>query len=149
MQDKLQQITQKLYKEGLSKGRSDADELLAKAKAEASDIVAQAKVKAETIIAEARRNAEEMQKNTETEVALASRQTIATLKENIQNLVTAKELTPRIKDAVGDPAFLREMILLTAKSWEGPGQCQTGLEGMLPEKAQAEGAALDARKCTR
>ncbi len=136
--DKLQKLTQKLYEEGLSKGRSDADELLAKAKAEASDIVAQAKVKAEEIVAQARRNAEEMQKNTETEVALASRQTIAALKEQIQTLVTAKELTPRVKDAVDDKAFLQNMILLTVKNWEGNGQTRTALEVMLPDNAKAE-----------
>ncbi len=136
--DKLQKLTQKLYEEGLSKGRSDADELLSKAKAEASDIVAQAKVKAEEIVAQARRNAEEMQKNTETEVALASRQTIAALKEQIQNLVTAKELTPRVKNAVDDRAFLQNMILLTVKNWEGNAQTNTGLEVMLPENAKGE-----------
>ena len=138
MQDKLQKLTQKLYEEGLSKGRSEADDLVAKAKAEAAAIVNEAKVKAEALVAEAQRTAGEMQKNTETEVALASRQTIAVLKEQIQNLVTAKELTPRVKEAINDKAFLQEMILLTVKNWEGNGQTSTGLEVMLPEKAQEE-----------
>jgi V/A-type H+-transporting ATPase subunit E len=136
--DKLQKLTQKLYEEGLSKGRSDADDLVAKAKAEAAAIVNEAKVKAEAIVAEARRAAGEMQKNTETEVALASRQTIAALKEQIQHLVTAKELTPRVKDAVDDKAFLQNMILLTVKNWEGNGQTRTGLEVMLPQNAKEE-----------
>ena len=138
MQDKLQKLTQKLYEEGLSKGRSDADELLAKAKAEAAAIVNEAKVKAESIVGEARRAAEDMKKNTETEVVLASRQTVAALKEQIQTLVTAKELTPRVKDAVDDKAFLQKMILLTVKNWEGNGQSGAGLEVMLPENARQE-----------
>ncbi len=138
MQEKLQKLTQKLYEEGLSKGRSEADDLVAKAKAEAAAIVNEAKVKAEALVAEAQRTAEEIQKNTETEVALASRQTIAALKEQIQNLVTARELTPRVKDAVDDKVFLQDMILLTLKNWEGNGQSCPGLEVMLPEKAQQE-----------
>ena len=138
MQDKLQKLTQKLYEEGLSKGRTDADDLVAKAKAEAASIVNEAKVKAESIVHDAQRSAEEMKKNTETEVALASRQTIATLKEQIQNLVAAKELTPKVKDAVDDKAFLQNMILLVCKNWNGNQQTHTELEVMLPEKAKGE-----------
>lgn len=138
MQDKLQKLTQKLYEEGLSKGRTDADDLVSKAKAEAASIVNEAKVKAETIIHEAQRQAEEMKKNTETEVALASRQTIAELKTQIQNLVTAKELTPKVKDAIDDKAFLQNMILLVCQNWDGNQQTRTELEVMLPEKAKGE-----------
>ena len=39
MQDKLQELTDRLYEEGLSKGRQEAEELLAKARAEAKEIV--------------------------------------------------------------------------------------------------------------
>ena len=40
MENKLQQLTQKLYDEGLEKGRAEADKLVADAKAEARKIVA-------------------------------------------------------------------------------------------------------------
>ena len=137
MQDKLQKLTQKLYEEGLSKGRSDADDLVARAKEEAGTIVNEAKVKAESIVNEARRQADELKKNTETEVALASRQTIATLKEQIQTLVTARELTPKVKDMVDDTAFLKDMTLLVCKNWQGNQQTDAGLEVMLPENAKS------------
>lgn len=39
MENKLQQLTQKLYDEGLEKGRAEADKLVADAKAEAQKIV--------------------------------------------------------------------------------------------------------------
>lgn len=42
MENKLQQLTQKLYDEGLEKGRAEADKLVADAKAEAREIVAEA-----------------------------------------------------------------------------------------------------------
>jgi len=151
--DKLQQLTQKLYEEGLSKGRSDADDLLNKAKEEARNIVNDARVKAESILHDARRNAEEIKKNTETEVALASRQTIATLKEEIQNLVTAKNLTPKVTEAIKDPDFLKKMILQVCQNWDGNQQSRTELEIMLPENTKEDllkelrgalGKALDA-----
>ena len=46
MQDKLQELMDKLYNEGLSKGRKDADELVAKAAREAEEIISNAKEKA-------------------------------------------------------------------------------------------------------
>jgi len=136
MQDKLQQLTQKLYEEGLSKGRSDADNLIGKAKEEARSIINEARVKAESIINDAQRSAEELRKNTETEVTLASRQTIAALKGSIQNMLAARDLNPAIKEAVKDSSFLKEMILTVAKNWNGTEQTQTDLEVMLPETTQ-------------
>ena len=42
MQDKLQELTDRLYNEGLSKGKHDGEELVQKAQAEADRIVAYA-----------------------------------------------------------------------------------------------------------
>ena len=51
MQDKLQELTDRLYNEGLSKGRQEADALIAKAKAEAREIVDKANAEAKAIVA--------------------------------------------------------------------------------------------------
>ena len=40
MENKLEQLTQKLYNEGLAKGRMEADDLVAKAQGEAAKIIA-------------------------------------------------------------------------------------------------------------
>ena len=127
-------MTQKLYEEGLSKGRTDADDLVSKAREEAKAIVNEAKVKAESIIHDAHRTAEELKKNTETEVSLASRQTIAALKQQIQTMVAARDLTPAIQEAVKDTDFLKEMILTVARNWDGCNQSNTSLEVMLPQE---------------
>ena len=42
MQNKLQELTDKLYNEGLSKGKQEGEELLAKAKAQVDDMLARA-----------------------------------------------------------------------------------------------------------
>ena len=57
MQDKLQELTDRLYNEGLSKGKHDGEELVQKAQAEADRIVAYAKAEAERIIAQANKGA--------------------------------------------------------------------------------------------
>ena len=48
--DKLQELTQKLYQEGLSKGKEEGEAILAKAKAEAQEIVKQAQEQAAAIV---------------------------------------------------------------------------------------------------
>ena len=47
MENKLQQLTQKLYDEGLEKGRAEAERLVSEAKSEAAKIIADAKAEAD------------------------------------------------------------------------------------------------------
>ena len=49
MQNKLQELTDKLYNEGLSKGKQEAEQMKANAKNEAAQIIAQAKEEAENL----------------------------------------------------------------------------------------------------
>ncbi len=150
MENKLQQLTQKLYEEGLSKGRSEADRLVEQAKKEAARIVADANARAREIVQGAERQAEDLRKNTETEVALASRQMVAALKQRIQTLVMAKNITPAVREAVNDPAFVKDMIAAVVKNWDGGARAD--LNVMLPadtaagfrkELQAAVGKALD------
>ena len=46
MQNKLQELTDKLYQEGLSKGKEEGERILADAKAQAEKILAEAKAQA-------------------------------------------------------------------------------------------------------
>ena len=50
MENKLQQLTQKLYDEGLEKGRAEAKRLVSEAKNEAAKIIADAKAEAEAVV---------------------------------------------------------------------------------------------------
>ena len=60
MQNKLQELTDKLYNEGLSKGKQEGEEILAKAKVQAEEIVAKAKAEAASILAAANKEAEDL-----------------------------------------------------------------------------------------
>ena len=51
--DKLQELTEKLYNDGLSKGREEGERLLEEARKQAEEIVAQARRQAEDIVSEA------------------------------------------------------------------------------------------------
>lgn len=141
--NKLQQLTEKLYEEGLSKGRQEAEEMVAKAEEQAAKLIAEAEAKAAAIVKAAEENAAEVKKNNETEMRLATRQMVAALKENIANLVVAKVDEPAVHAALLDVEFVKEMLLGVARIWNGE---KVSLEATLPVEmkarldADAEGA---------
>ena len=141
MENKLQQLTQKLYDEGLEKGRTEADKLVAEAKEKAAKIVAEAHKEAEEIIKKAEMKAEDTAKNTETEIALAGKQAVARIKQEIATMIVAKSTTANVKAAAMDAAFIKEMIIAVAKNWNGAAAGKVELKALLPE---AERATLDA-----
>lgn len=141
MENKLQQLTQKLYDEGLEKGRAEADKLVAEARAEAAKIVAEARAEAEAIRKQAQTQAEDMEKNTLTEIALAGKQAVARIKSEIASMIVAKSTAEGVKVASLDPAFLKEMLLTVARNWNGADSGKVTLLALLPE---AERTKLDA-----
>ncbi len=133
MENKLQQLTQKLYDEGLEKGRAEADRLVAEAKAEAAKILAEARKEADAVIRQAEAKAEDVAKNTMTEISLAGKQAVAQLKAQIAGLIVAKTTGKGVKDAVVDPAFIREMLVTVARNWNGAEAGKVELKALLPE----------------
>ena len=90
MQNKLQELTDKLYNEGLSKGKQEGEELLAKAKVQADDIITKAQAEAERILAAAQKQAEEIKTKTASDVKMAASQSIAATKKDIETLIVGK-----------------------------------------------------------
>ena len=138
MENKLQQLTQKLYDEGLEKGRADADKLVSEARAEAQKIVAEANARAEEIVRKAQAKAEDVEKNTMTEISLAGKQAVSKIKSEIASLIVAKSTSEGVKSAVVDPAFVKEMLVSVAKNWNGADSGKVGLQALLPETERAK-----------
>lgn len=138
MENKLQQLTQKLYEEGLEKGRAEADQCIARAKEEAEKILAEARKKAEDIIRKAEDKAEDTAKNTATEITLAGKQAVARLKNEIAQMIIAKSASEGIKAATLDAAFLKEMLIAVAKNWNGASAGKVELKALLPEAKRKE-----------
>jgi len=141
MENKLEQLTRKLYDEGLEKGRAEADKLVADARSEAAKIVADARAEAEEILRRAQTKAEDVEKNTMTEIALAGKQAVAKIKTEIASLIVAEATSEGVKRAVVDPAFIQEMLLAAARNWNGADAGKVELQALLPE---ADRARLDA-----
>jgi len=138
MENKLQQLTQKLYDEGLSKGRSEADKLVADAQAKAKTIIADARTEAEAIVNNARKAAEDLQKNSLTEISLAGRQAVSRIKEEINGLIVTKTVAQSVSQATLDASFIKDMLLSVAGNWNGASSEKVSLSALLPADRQAE-----------
>ena len=133
---KLQQLTDKLYQEGLEKGRAEADNLVTLAKSEAQKIVADAEARAAKIIAEAEDKAADVEKNAMAEISLAGKQAVAKVKAEIENLIVTKATSEGVKKANLDVAFIKDMLLTVAKNWNNGAKVE--LSALLPEAKKAE-----------
>lgn len=115
--DKIQELTSKLFNEGVEKGKAEADKILADAQAEGAKILRDAKKEADHIIASAKKEAAEIKSNTESELKLFSAQASEALKSEITNLVTDKLASSNVKAAVEDKAFMQKLIAELVTNW--------------------------------
>ena len=136
MHNKLQELTDKLYNEGLSKGKQEGEEILAKAKIQAEETVAKAKAEAEAIVAVARKEAEDLKTKVQGDLKMAAGQSIAATKKDIETLIVTKMTAEETAKALTSAEFVKEVILAVAKGFntEEP----VDLEVVLPEKLKAE-----------
>jgi len=138
MQNKLQELTDKLYNEGLSKGRREAEELLAKAKIEAQEIIDKARSQAVEIVAEAEKKAAETQTTVEGDLKMASTQTIAALRQQVENMVVAKAVAGPVDTALSDDKFVKDLITTVVKAFNAANPDGVDLEVILPAQARKE-----------
>ena len=138
MQNKLQELTDKLYNEGLSKGKQEAEQLKANAKNEAAQIIAQAKEQAQEIIAKAQADAAELKSKTENDVKMASQQAFTAVKQQIENAIISKAVAAPVKAAVSDVDFLKETLKTIVSAFNPTNSDSVALEIILPADKQKE-----------
>lgn len=121
METKLQELTDKVYKEGVAKAQNEADAIAKKAQADAEAIVEAARKEAAEIVAKAKSQAEETARNTESEIKLASGQTVGALKAAIENLITTKVTEAPLKETFADKAFIADLLRKTVDGFVAKG----------------------------
>ncbi|MBR0247270.1 MAG: hypothetical protein IJQ61_12460 [Bacteroidales bacterium] len=134
--DKLQELTQKLYNEGLSKGKEEGQAILAQAQAEAAAIVKKAQEEAQAILAQAQKEAQDYKIKVEGDVKMASIQALQATRAGIENLIVAKAVDAPVKEALSSTDFLKGIIEAVAKNFSA--QESTDIALVLPEKLQKE-----------
>jgi V/A-type H+-transporting ATPase subunit E len=134
--DKLQELTQKLYDEGLAKGKQDGEALLRKAAAEAEGIVMKAKEEAEAILAKARKEADDFKVKVEGDVKMAAQQSVQATRTDIENLVVAKVVDETVDKALSNEEYLKGIITAVAQRFSADEPADLAL--VLPEALKAK-----------
>ena len=129
--DKLQELTQKLYEEGLAKGKQDGEALLQKAQSEAEGIVKQAQEEAEAILAKARKDAEDFKVKVEGDVKMAAQQAVQATRADIENLVVAKVVDGTVDKALANEDYIKGIITAVAQKFSADEPADLSL--ILPE----------------
>ena len=65
--------------------------------------------------------------------SLAGKQAVGRIKSEIASLIIAKATARGVKEAVVDPAFIKEMLVAVAKNWNGSDSGKVELQALLPE----------------
>ena len=134
--DKLQELTQKLYDEGLAKGKQDGEALLAKAATEAEGIVKKAQEEAEAILAKARKEAEDFKVKVEGDVKMAAQQSVQATRTDIENLVVSKVVDGTVDKALSNEDYLKGIITAVAQKFSADEPADLSL--VLPESLKAK-----------
>jgi V/A-type H+/Na+-transporting ATPase subunit E len=121
MNNKLQELTEKIYLEGVEKGKVEAAQLIADAEHEAKAIIAKAQAEADKIKADAVKNASELDKNTKSELKLFAEQSVNAIKTEITNLLSDKIASDAVKAATSDKVFMQKTITALVEQWAKEG----------------------------
>ena len=117
MENKIQELTEKIYREGVEKGNDEANRLISNAREEAAKIIEDARKEADAIILAARKNATEISENTQSEIKLFAGQALNALKTEVTSLLSNQVVSDAVKNFVSDKEFLNKFIVTLAEKW--------------------------------
>lgn len=136
MSNKLQELTERLYNEGLSKGKEEGEQILAGARAEADRILTEARKQAEEIKALAQSQADDLREKTASDVRMASEQCLQATRKDIENLLIGAISADSVGKTLSDPDFLKKIITSVAERFSASESADLAL--ILPASLQQE-----------
>lgn len=136
MSNKLQELTDRLYNEGLSRGREEGELLLANARKEADEILAAARREAESIVKDARENADKLRSKAESDIRMASEQSLQATRKDIEDLLLNSVCADKVSAALKDEDLIKEMIKSVASRFDS-GETED-LSLVLPEELKSK-----------
>ena len=131
MDVKIQELTDKIYREGVEKGNEEAGRIIAEANEQKRSILHDAEVEAERIVAAAEKKAAGLKKNAESELKWFAAQFLEDLKSEITDLIAGRIITSNVQPLTQDTAYMQQVMLEIAKGW-------AGTEGLTIQSASAD-----------
>lgn len=111
MENKLQELTQKIYNEGVEKASQEAAVILENARKQAEELTRNARKDADELLKQAQKNAEEIVRNAQSEVRMSSKQAVSALRQQIASLITARVVDAPVKETLSDKALIGSLII--------------------------------------
>jgi V/A-type H+/Na+-transporting ATPase subunit E len=141
MDSKLQELTDKIYREGVEKGEQQAQEIISAAEKQSAAIIEGARREAKIIIAEAQKKAGDLQQTMESDMRLAASQCMNSLKQQILDVITARVVEQPLTESLSDAAAMTSFLKTILKNWEPAVIESSGIEVLLPESQRDRLAA--------
>ena len=117
MEVRLENLIEKIKKEGVDSAKKQADDIIVKAKADAVKIIENAKTEAEQIKGDAKKSANEFQLNAEASVQQAARDTILSLKEKIKAMFERVLIDKTGQSMAFDEGFMKDLVWRVVDGW--------------------------------
>ncbi len=117
MENKIQELTEKLFHEGVEKGNAEAARLIEAAQQQAAAILAKAQEEAAEIVAKANKQAADTAANTKNELRQYAAQSKNALVGEIANLVSDKVVKESVADVVASKDFVGNFLVALATKW--------------------------------
>ena len=116
MENKIQELTEKIYAEGVEKGKAEAERLVQEAKAQAAEIVKNAEAESAAIVAAAEKKAAELDANCRSEIKLYGAQAVGALKSEAATVITDSLVKAAVGNALAGDA-MKAIIVKIAERW--------------------------------
>ncbi|MCK5735390.1 MAG: hypothetical protein KAH21_02885 [Spirochaetaceae bacterium] len=121
MNDKLQELTDRLYKDGVEKARNEAEAILADAGKRKEEIIRDAEKDAAAILEKGRKESNDLRSRTESELVMAARQAEGALKQSIVGILSDNVLSEGVQGSLNNETLLNNLIVSTMTAWASKG----------------------------
>ena len=147
MAAELQQLLEKIQKDGVDKANAEANRILAEAKAKAESIVKDAEAKAEAAEAKAKADSDAYTKRAEETIRQAARDTLIEVRNSVTAMLEAI-LSRNVAAALSDPATVAPIAAAAVKEIAAGGEAEVSAGAKLVEAIKAQLAASAAKGVT-
>lgn len=111
MENKLEVLTQKLYKEGIEKAELEAQKILANARKESDAIIKRAEDHASAILSRAEDDASNTAKRSRSELHMMAIQAREKVRQELENMLKVKAIDQPLKASLSDHTFLNQILV--------------------------------------
>lgn len=116
-QNKIEELTRKIHREGLEKAQKEAEIILAEARKEAGRIHEDALSEADHIKSSAKQEAEELSRRMEAELRTSIQRTLAHMKKEISEMIQTEVIKKPLAESMNSKELMNKLLETTIRNW--------------------------------